>query len=93
MRFDLDEALDQGPGGPLDQDLDGVVGQLEHLHDFPEHAHPVEVGLLGILAVGPPLGAEKDLLAVQHRVLEGRNRALPPDIERHDHVREENDVL
>src|SRR5436305_1740331 len=84
VRFDLDEALDQGPGGALDQDLDGVVGQLQHLHDFAEHADPVEVGLLGILAVGPPLGAETDLLAVHHRLLGGRNRTLPADVERED---------
>ena len=88
VRIDLDESLDDRPRGALNQDLDGAVRQLEHLDDVTQHAHAVEVFFLRVLAVGLALGAEKNLLALRHRLLERADRPFAPDIERHDHVRE-----
>jgi len=66
VRFGLQETLDHGTRGALDQDLDGVVRQLEHLHHVAHDPNPVEVRLARVLAVSPALSAEKNLLTLRH---------------------------
>ena len=93
MRIAFDEAFDHRSRRAFDQDLDGAVGQLEHLDDLADDADTVEVFFRRILAVGLTLRAEEHLLALRHRRLERMDRAFPPNVERHDHVGKENDVL
>ena len=93
MRFTVDETFDHRPRRAFDQDLDGAVGQLEHLHDLTDHADAVEVPFGRVLAVCPALGAEEHLLTLRHGRLERMDRPFAPDVERHDHVGKENDVL
>ena len=88
MRLRADESLDHGPRRAFDQHFDRAVGQPQHLDHLGEDAHPVQVRLLGLLAIGTSLGAEKNLLAVRHRPVERLDRPIAADIERHDHVRE-----
>ena len=54
----------------LHQDLDRVVGQLEHLQHRGRCADAEQVLLSGLLALGIALGDEKDLLVSGHGRLE-----------------------
>jgi hypothetical protein len=50
-----DEVSEANPLGPLDEDADGTVRNLQHARDDPGHAHVVELlgpGLLGLRVLG-----------------------------------------
>ena len=88
----VDEGLDAGAGGALDQHLDGAVGQLQELQHARHGADAVDVVAAGIVLARALLGDEQDLLVVLHHLLEGLNRLLATDEQRNDHVREDDDV-
>ena len=87
--LDADEAH---PPEPLDEDLHGVVRELEHLQDLGAHADVVEVLRLRVVDRGAPLRGEEDLLVGGHGALDRGDRLLAADEERHHHVREDHDV-
>ena len=76
----------------LDQHLDRAVRQLEELEHGPDRADRKDVRGRGIVLRGVLLGNEEDLLVVLHHVLEGADGLLPAHEERHDHVRENDNV-
>ena len=76
----------------LDQHLDRAVRQLQQLQHRADGADRVDVGGGRIVLRGVLLGDEEDLLVVLHHVLERPHRLLAADEERHDHVREDDDV-
>ncbi|EAU45983.1 hypothetical protein R2601_26956 [Salipiger bermudensis HTCC2601] len=76
----------------LDQHLDGAVGQLEQLQHVGQHAGAVDAVAGRVVDRGVDLGGKQDLLVVGHDLLECLHRLLAPHEERHDHVREHDDV-
>jgi hypothetical protein len=99
---DLDPDLDVGvgleelhdPHAPhaLHQRLRGAIGELELLQDVGDAADLVHVLGRRILDLRRPLGDEGDLMPAAHGLLERDDRALAADEERHDEVREEDEV-
>ena len=81
-----------GARDALDQHLHGAVGQLQQLQHVGERADVVDRVGLGIVVGGVLLGGEQDLLVGAHHLFERPDRLLAPDEERHDHVREHDDV-
>ena len=77
---------------PLDQHLHRAVRQLEQLQHGADGAERVDVFRRGIVLARVLLCDQQDLLVVLHHVLERPHRLLAPDEERHDHVREDDDV-
>ena len=76
-------ALDDGP--------DGAVLELHHLGDLGERADLVELGGIGdVLLLGLSLGDERDGPAVLDRGIECRDALLAADLERDDHLREDD---
>ncbi len=59
---------------------------------MPMRADGIDVFGLRIVLGGILLGREKDLLVVLHHILERTHGFLAPDEQRHDHVREHDDV-
>ena len=82
-------------GGPLhafDEDLHGAVGELQHLQDRRDAAHFEHVVGLGLVLAGGLLGHQHDLAAGFHGDFERLDRFGPPDEQRNDHVREDDDI-
>ena len=76
----------------LDQHLDGAVGQLEQLQNLGERAGGEDRVGRRIVVGGVHLRRQQDRLVRLHHLLEGANRLLAADEQRHDHVREHDDV-
>ena len=76
----------------LDQHLHGAVGQLQQLQHRGDGADRVDVVRRGIVLRRVLLRDEQDLLVVLHHVFERAHGLLAADEERHDHVREHDDV-
>ena len=76
----------------LDQHLDRAVGQLQQLQHRADRADRVDVRGRRIVLGGVLLGDEQDLLVVLHHVFERPHRFFAADKQRHDHVREHDDV-
>ncbi len=85
-------ALDLGARGAFDQHLDGAVGQLEQLQHARERADLVDRAGRRIVVGGVLLRGEQDERVGAHHLFERLDRLLAPDEERHDHVREDDDV-
>ncbi|GJD96834.1 hypothetical protein OCOJLMKI_4060 [Methylobacterium iners] len=86
------EAGDLGAAGALDEHLHGAVGQLQELQDGGQRADLVD-GVGGRIVVARvDLGREQDVAVGPDRLLEGADRLFASDEERHDHVREHDDV-
>ena len=85
-------ALHLGARGALDQHLDGAVGQLEQLQHARERADAVDGVSRRIVVRGILLRRQQDERIRTHHLFERLDRLLAPDEERHDHVREDNDV-
>ena len=81
-----------GAVAALDQHLDRPVRQFEQLEHRADGADRVDVGGRRIVLRGILLGDEQDLLVVLHHVFERAHRFLAADKQRHDHVREDDDV-
>ncbi len=76
----------------LDEDADPVVRQFQHPHDHRRGADRVEVAVLGLFDRGVALRREQDHPVVGQRLLDGGDRPVAAHKERHDHVREDDDV-
>ena len=88
----LGKALDARALAAFDQHLDRAVRQLEELQHRADRADRVDIRGRRIVLRGVLLGDEQDLLIVLHHVFERPHRFLAADKERHDHVRENDDV-
>ncbi len=84
--------LDLGALKPLDQHLDGAVGQLEQLQHAGERADLIDRIRGRIIIRRVLLRREHDQRVVLHDFFERADRFLAADEQRHDHVRENNDV-
>ena len=78
--------------GPLDQDLDDTVGQLEQLQHACKRADLEDRVRCRIVVGGVLLCPEEDKGVAPHYLFEGADRLLTPDQERHHHVRENHGV-
>ena len=76
----------------LDERLGGAVRQLELLHDRDDATDLVEVLGPGVLRLGLLLRRERDVVALAHGLLERLDRLLATDEQRHDEVREHDEV-
>ncbi len=85
-------AADLRARGALDQHLDGAVGQLEQLQHARERADLVDRVGRRIVVGGVLLRREQDERVGAHHLFERLDRLLAADEERHDHVREDDDV-
>ena len=83
---------DAGALATLDQHFHGAVGQLQELQHGADGADGIDVFGLRIVLGGILLGREKDLLVVLHHILERTHGFLSADEQRHDHMREHDDV-
>jgi hypothetical protein len=91
MRLVLQELGDR-TRAPLDQHLDGAVGQLQQLQHIGQHAdavHPVEARILGGVV---DLRDQQDRLVVAHHRLERAHRLVASHEQRHDHVGKDHHV-
>ncbi|MBU6476112.1 MAG: LON peptidase substrate-binding domain-containing protein, partial [Alphaproteobacteria bacterium] len=77
---------------PLDQHLDRAVRQFEQLQHHAERADVVKVARRRVVLLRRLLRDQHDLLAVLHRAFERVHRLLPPDEQRHNHMRKNHDV-
>ena len=86
------EAIQPGALGALDQHLDGAVGQLQQLQNGRKRADAVEL-VGGRVVIGRvALRHEKNPLILAHHLLQRANGLLAADEQRHDHMREYDDV-
>ncbi len=84
--------LDVGPARALDQHLHGAVGQLQELQHARQGSDLVDRVRRRIVVRGVDLGRKQDVAVGLDHLLQGTDRLLPADEERHDHVREDDDV-
>ena len=85
-------APDARARGAFDQHLDGAVGQLEQLQDAGERSGGENRIGRGIVVGGVLLRREQNRLVGLHDLFERADRLLAADEQRHDHVRENDDV-
>jgi hypothetical protein len=76
----------------FDENLDGAVGQLEHLQDIGHAADAIEILRFRLILGGRFLGQQQDALAAFHGHFERLDRFRATDEERDDHVREDDDI-
>jgi hypothetical protein len=76
----------------FDEHADGAVGQLEQLQNGRDHADVVQIVALRVVLARIELRNEEDFLVAFHRGFERGNRTVAADKQRHDHVRENDDV-
>ena len=75
----------------LDDRPDGAVLELDDLGDLGQRADGVQLGRVGdVLLVGLALGDERDGAAFGHGGVERGDALLAADLERHDHLREDD---
>ena len=84
--------LDLGARSALDQHLDGAVGQLEQLQHARERADLEDRTGRRIVVGGVLLRCEQNEGVGAHHLFERLDRLLAADEQRHDHVREDDDV-
>ncbi len=85
----LAQFLPRGPVKPLEQHLDGAVGQAQDLEDLAHHAHRGEVPGIRLFQSRLALGHKEDLFAVGGvRGLNGLDGSLAAHEEGHDGTRE-----
>ena len=76
----------------FDQHLHGAVGQLQKLQHGRERAGLIDGIGRRIVVAGVLLRGKQDVLVGVHDLLERVDRLFTPDEQRHDHVREHDDV-
>ena len=76
----------------LDQHAHGAVGQLQQLQHGGDDAEIVERLAVGIVLGRIELRDEEDALVRRHRAFERGHRFVAADEQRHDHLREDDDV-
>jgi hypothetical protein len=76
----------------FDENLHGSIGQLQELQHRSDRADRIDIGRGRIVLRRILLRDEQDLLVILHHVFQRTNRFLAADEERHDHVRENDDV-
>ena len=76
----------------FDQHAHRAVGQLQQLHRRGDHAEVVERVAVGIVLGRIELGDQEQLLVRRHRRFQRGDGFLAPDEQRHDPVREDDDV-
>ena len=97
-RVDLEEigiiviARNLGPLGTFDQNLHGPVRQFQQLQHRGNGADSVDVVLARIIISRVLLGDEQNLLIVLHHVFKGAHGFIAANEQRHDHVREHDNV-
>ena len=85
------EAADADTPLALDDGPDGAVLELHDLGDLGQRADLVELGGIGdLLLLGLPLGDERDGAAVLDGGIERGDALLAPDLERDDHLGEDD---
>ena len=91
VRVDLGEAADMQPTLSLDDGPDGPVLELDDLGDLRQGADGVELGRVGdVLLLSLALGDEGDRTAVGDGGIERVHALLASDLERHDHLGEDD---
>jgi len=88
----LGEFDDSGALAAFDQRLDRAIGQLQQLQHGADRADRIDIVGLGIVLGRVLLGRQQNLLIVLHNVFEGAHGLLAADEDRHDHMREDDDV-
>ena len=84
----LAQALPDGAVQPLEQHLDGAVGQAQHLENLADHAHGAQVAGFGFFQFRFALGHQKNLFAGGGlRRLYGFDGGFAPHEKRHDRTR------
>ena len=76
----------------LDKNLHGAVGQFQQLKHAGQHADGIDGVRRGIVVDAVFLGRQQDLLFALHDLVQRLHRLFAADEERHDHVREDDDV-
>ncbi len=76
----------------LDQNLHGVVGQLQELQHGAERADRIDVVGAGVVLAGVLLGDQQDLLVVLHDLFEGLHTLFTTDEKRDDHAGKHDNV-
>ena len=85
------EAVDAQARLALDDGADGAVLELHDLGDLGERADLIELGrVVDVLLLGLSLGHERDGSAIGDRGVERVDALLAADLERHDHLREDD---
>ena len=75
----------------LDDGAHGAVLELDDLGDLGQRADLVELGrVVDVFAVGLALGDEGDRRAVGDGLVERLDRLVAADLQRHDHLREDD---
>ena len=82
----------RGTTSAFHQHLHRAVRQLEELENRCERANGVDVGSGRIVVGGVALGRQQDLLVGRHHLFEGADGLLAANEQRHDHVRENDNV-
>jgi hypothetical protein len=77
---------------PFDQHLHGAVGKLQELQHAGERTDLIDRIRAWIIVGRVLLRRKQDQRVVLHHLFEGADRFLAADKERHDHVRENDDV-
>jgi hypothetical protein len=86
------ELVDGGAALALDQHLHGAVRELEQLQHGGDDADLVDARRRRIVVRRVLLRRQHDLLVAAHDLVERADRFVPPDEERHHHVRENHDI-
>ena len=87
------EVAEPDPLGPLDEDADRAVRDLEHPGDDPGHAHVVELAGPGLVELGVAGGDEGHHALAGQDVVDEPHRALLADRQRGQRVRIDDHVL
>ena len=76
----------------FDKHLHGAVRQFQQLQDRSDRTDGVQAVSVRILGIGFLLGHQDDLLVLGHHGLQRADRLLAADKQRHDHVREYDNI-
>jgi hypothetical protein len=91
VRLGLREAVEAEAGLALDDRPDGAVLELDDLGDLRQRADAVQLGRLAdVLLLGLALGDERDRAAFGDGRVQRGDALLTTDLERHDHLREDD---
>ena len=87
-----DVGVEPDPLGPLDEDAQRAVGDLDHAGDDADHADLVEVVGAGLLVLGIARGDHDQHPVAAEDVVDELDRALLPDRQRRQRLREGDGV-
>ena len=92
IRLVLHEIRDFHTGTAFDQHFYSAVRQLEQLQYVGQHAHAKNAVNGRVVNRGVNLARQQDLFVVLHDFFQRTHRFFTPDKQRHDHMREHDDV-